>query len=101
MDLLNSSREVVIGLAVDEAIRQLGRVSEAARPFLFDQVSQDSGIHPRTLCTLHRKSGEQLDRAELKAIGLRSNAFMSRVAKAERQPMGRLAFARTLRSRVI
>lgn len=83
MDILNSPRDVVIGLAVDESIRRLGLVSEAARPFLIDQVSKDSGIHPRALCTAHRKSGEQLSRAELKALGLRANAFMSRTALAE------------------
>jgi hypothetical protein len=83
MDVLNSPKDVVVGLAVDEAIDRLGYLNESARPFLISAVQDGSGVHPRALCTAHRKEGEQLTRDELKALGLRANAFMSRQARAE------------------
>ncbi len=88
MDVLNSSQETVVGLAVDEAIRRLAYLKENARPFLIAAVQDGAGIHPRALCTAHRKNGEQLSRIELKSIGIRANGFMSRAAFAEITPKG-------------
>lgn len=87
-DLLNSSQETVVGLAVDEAIRRLGYLNQGARPFLIAAVQDGTGVHPRALCTAHRKDGEQLSKAELKAIGIRANGFMSRTAYDEITPQG-------------
>ncbi len=46
-------------------------------------LSEEMVEHPRTTCTALRKDGEQLSKDEKKALGLRSNAFLSRFAFAQ------------------
>lgn len=80
---LELTREAIVETAVDEAIHRLAHVNPRARAALISMLKDDQGFHPRTLCTAYRKAGEQLTREELKSIGLRANAFMSRLALAE------------------
>lgn len=86
--ILDRPEAEVIELAVEEAIRRLGYLNHQARPFLSNALREDHGVHPRALSTAHRKDGEQLRRDELKALGLRANAFMSRAALAEITEVG-------------
>lgn len=83
MDILNKPKAEVLELAVDEAIIRLGLVKPSARSSILAMVQDERGLHPRALCTAHRKDGEQLSKAELKAIGVRANGFMSRRAYDE------------------
>lgn len=83
MGILNKPKAEVIEIAVDEAIDHLGLVKPSARPAIIAMVRDERGQHPRALCTAYRKKGEQLSKPELKAIGLRANAFMSRNAYNE------------------
>lgn len=87
--ILNAGYEQLLQVAVDEAIERLGYVNGAARPALIDMLQDDRGLHPRALCTAHRKSGRLLTRDELRATGLRANAFMSHEALAEITAAGR------------
>lgn len=89
MDIINKPKTEVLGLAVDEAIQGLGLVKPSGRASILAMVQDQRGLHPRALCTAYRKEGEQLPKAELKAIGLRANAFMSRRAFAELTDRGR------------
>ncbi len=83
MDILNKPKAEVLELAVDEAITRLGLVKPSARSSILTMVQDERGLHPRALCTEYRKDGEQLSKAELKAIGIRANGFMSRRAYGE------------------
>jgi hypothetical protein len=89
VNLLNNAQAVVVEAAVDEAISRLGYLNTNSRSFLIQSVQDGNGIHPRSLCTAHRKNGEQLSRQELNALGLRPNAFMSRTALMEITDKGR------------
>lgn len=83
MDILKMSKPEVIGLAVNEAITRLGLLKPAAHSSILAMVEDERGLHPRALATAYRKSGEQLSKTELKAIGVRANGFMSRRAYDE------------------
>jgi hypothetical protein len=86
--ILDRPKAEVIELAVEEAIRRLGYLNQKAQPFLSRALQEEHGVHPRALSTAHRKEGEQITRDELKALGLRANAFMSRAALAEITEVG-------------
>lgn len=83
MNLIECTKSQISDIAVDEAIRRLGLVHPAARSTILTMMQDEQGQHPRSLCTAYRKAGEQISKAELKAIGLRANAFMSRKALAD------------------
>lgn len=89
MNIIHCTKEEVFAIAVDEAISRLGLVNEKARPALINMLHDDQGQHPRSLCTAYRKAGAQISKEELKAIGLRANAYMSREALAEITDAGR------------
>lgn len=88
-NLLNATHDEILEIAVDEAIARLAYLTAAARPALMTMLQDDRGLHPRALCTAHRKAGHPLTRDELRAIGLRANAFMSQQAFAEITAAGR------------
>lgn len=83
MNHLGRTKEEIIEIAVDEAIRRLGLLNPAARTAILALMQDEQGHHPRSLCTAYRKAGEQISKEELKAIGLRANSFMSREALTE------------------
>lgn len=88
MKLANCSKDQIREIAVDEAIRRLGLLHPTARTAILTMMQDEEGQHPRSLCTAYRKAGDQISKGELKAIGLRANAFMSREALAEITPAG-------------
>jgi hypothetical protein len=65
--------------AVREAISALGLIKAEAEDTIVGFLEDQMETHPRQTLTGYRK-GEQLSREEKKAIGLRSNAFLSRQA---------------------
>ena len=65
--------------AVREAISALGLVKPEAEDTIVRFLVDEIETHPRQTLTQYRK-GEQLTKEEKNAIGLRSNAFMSRQA---------------------
>tara|TARA_R110000782_G_scaffold40150_5_gene92804 strand:+ start:57 stop:611 length:555 start_codon:yes stop_codon:yes gene_type:complete len=83
MNLIGCTKEEISEIAVDEAIRRLGLLNSTARTTILTMMQDEHGQHPRSLCTAYRKAGDQISKEELKAIGLRANAFMSREALTE------------------
>jgi hypothetical protein len=67
-------------IAVDSAVEALGLVKQHVAKTIAGMMTFDLIEHPRATTTRYRKEGEQLTKAEKKALGLRSNAFLSRVA---------------------
>lgn len=89
-DALSMAEHDVRRAAVDEAIARLNLITPDARSVVLTMLADGTGEHPRSLCTAYRKQGPQLSRDELKAAGMRSNAFMSREAFAELTAQGKL-----------
>lgn len=75
--------------AVHEAVATLGYLTEAAEGWLFAALGECGYLSPKAVATAHRKDGEQISREEKIALGIRSNAFMSRRAAAELTEKGR------------
>lgn len=75
--------------AVQEAFDRLGLLEDAAKAVILDMLVRDTGDHPRATCTAYRKAGVQLTREELRAAGMRANAFMSREAFAQLTTKGK------------
>ncbi|OGN47380.1 MAG: hypothetical protein A3K57_04685 [Caulobacterales bacterium RIFOXYA1_FULL_67_7] len=88
IQVLNCTRDQITEIAVDEAIRRLGLLHPSARTAIMTMMKDDQGQHPRSLCTAYRKAGDQITKEELKAIGLRASAFMSREALADLTDIG-------------
>ncbi|MCR6502468.1 hypothetical protein MUO32_25915 [Shinella sp. CPCC 101442] len=65
--------------AVREAISALGLIKAEAEDTIVGFLADEMEIHPRQTLTEYRR-GEQLSKDEKKAIGVRSNAFLSRQA---------------------
>ncbi|MQV12175.1 hypothetical protein GHL01_00250 [Sinorhizobium meliloti] len=65
--------------AVREAISALGLIKPEAEDTILGLFADEMETHPRQTLTEYRK-GEQLTKEEKKAVGLRSNAFLSRQA---------------------
>lgn len=82
-------RHELPALAVAEAVRSLGYVQEAAAPALLRLLDECETEHPRSACARYRGAGEQLDRQEKRALGIRANAAMSRQAASELTTRGR------------
>ncbi|WP_395642772.1 hypothetical protein [Rudaea sp.] len=76
-------------LAVREAVLTLGYLIPSAEASIVALLQVAPVEHPRAVCTRYRKTGEQLSRDEKRALGLRSNAFLSRQAFNELTPRGR------------
>jgi hypothetical protein len=71
--------DVVKREAVREAISALGLIKPEAEEVILSFLRDEMDIHPRQTITEYRK-GDQLSKEEKKALGLRSNAFLSRQA---------------------
>ncbi|PZU78172.1 MAG: hypothetical protein DI546_04225 [Rhizobium sp.] len=69
--------------AMREAISALGLIVPEAEEHMTAILRDQMDIHPRQIATDYRKHGEQLSKAEKNALGLRSNAFLSRQAFQE------------------
>ena len=69
--------------AAHEAVERLGLLRPEAAETIIDLLSNFQGEHPRSACAAYRKTGEQLSDDEKRAIGIRSNAYLSRAALAE------------------
>jgi len=91
--------------AAREAIQHLGLLTPEAEDIIYHLTDDRfAEHHPRARCTAYRKDGEQLSKAELKSLGLRSNAFLSRKAFSEISEKGRedpLAAHETVLSRAV
>lgn len=66
--------------AVREAISALGLIKPSAEDTIVGFLADEMETHPRQTLTGYRKGDEQLTKDEKKALGLRSNAFLSRRA---------------------
>lgn len=66
--------------AIKEAISALGLIRPESEDRMLALLRDRMDIHPRQISTGYRKEGEQLSKEEKKALGLRSNAFLSRQA---------------------
>ncbi|MBB2868595.1 UNVERIFIED_ORG: hypothetical protein GGI63_005239 [Rhizobium esperanzae] len=75
--------------AVDEAITRLGLIVPEAAGRMVSLLRDQIDIHPRQIATDYRKQGEQLSKEEKKALGVRSNAFLSRQAFEDLTQAGR------------
>ncbi len=69
--------------AAREAIGSLGLIVAEAEDIIWHMLDFRLTDHPRIRATAYRKDGEQLSADEKRALGLRSNAFLSRRALAE------------------
>lgn len=74
--------------AAREAIAALGLVISEAEGIIWHMLDFRLTDHPKARTTAYRKDGEQLSADEKRALGLRSNAFLSRRAFAELSPVG-------------
>jgi hypothetical protein len=72
--------EEFFATAASEAVRSLGLLRDEAVLVIATLLETGSGVHPRTITTAYRKQGEQLAADEKRALGLRTNAFLSRAA---------------------
>jgi hypothetical protein len=78
---LSLDRNAMRLAATREAIQHLGLLKPDAEDSIYHLTDdQFTEHHPRARCTAYRKDGEQLAKAELKSLGLRSNAVLSRKA---------------------
>lgn len=75
--------------AAREAVQSLGLLTLPAVDVIFHLLDDRFVDHPRAICTAYRKDGEQLSNDEKRALGLRSNAFMSRKAFGDLTEKGR------------
>jgi hypothetical protein len=69
--------------AAREAIGNLALIVAEAEDIIWHMLDFRLTDHPRARATAYRKNGEQLSPDEKRALGLRSNAFLSRRAFAE------------------
>ena len=75
--------------ATREAIEHLGLLKPEAQDIIYHLTDDRfAEHHPRARCTAYRKDGEQLMKQELKALGLRSNAALSKKAFGELSEKG-------------
>ncbi|ANL74256.1 hypothetical protein AMC83_PA00029 (plasmid) [Rhizobium phaseoli] len=75
--------------AVREAISALGLIKPSAEDTMVGFLGDEMEIDPRQTLTAYRKGGEQLSKDEKRALGLRSNAFLSRRAHEDLTEAGR------------
>lgn len=75
--------------AVKEAIAALGLILPEAEDKIIAFLGNEMEVHPRQTLTEYRKGGEQLTKEEKKALGLRTNAFLSRKAFQDLTDEGR------------
>jgi hypothetical protein len=75
--------------AVREAISALGLIASEAEDRMASLLRDQMDIHPGQIATSYRKDGEQVSKEEKKALGLRSNAFLSRQAFGDLTEDGR------------
>ncbi|MCP3733218.1 hypothetical protein M9978_22700 [Sphingomonas sp. MG17] len=69
--------------AAREAIASLGLVVSEAEGIIWHMLDFRLTDHPKARATAYRKNGEQLSAEEKRALGLRSNAYLSRRAFSE------------------
>lgn len=74
---------------VEEAITSLGYLKLESAPVMATLLPLCDTHHPNAVAAQYRKRGEQISRDEKKALGLRSNAFMSREAVVDLTEKGR------------
>lgn len=77
----NLSPDAVRLAAAREAVGALGLLKPEAEGTILHLLDDRFMVaHPRKLCIEYRKDGEQLTADELRSLGVKSNAFMSRRA---------------------
>ena len=76
--------------AAREAVAQLGLLTSEAIPTIARLLQDEMRDHPRAIATAYRKESEQISDNEKKALGIRKNGFLSRVALAELTSTGRI-----------
>ncbi|WP_292038620.1 MULTISPECIES: hypothetical protein [unclassified Brevundimonas] len=74
---------------VSAAIQRLGYVSAEAIDVIAELLWESQGMHPHAVARLFRSKGRLLDKAELRAVGLRANTIMSHEAMATLTDKGR------------
>jgi hypothetical protein len=76
--------------AAREAVQKLGLLVPKAEAIIWHMLDDRfEGHHPTEISTAYRKDGEQISKEEKKALGVRSNAFLSRKAFDELAENGR------------
>jgi hypothetical protein len=75
--------------AARESIDRLELLRPGAEDIIFHLLDGRLIEHPGKLCTAYRQDGEQLSKEEKRALGLRSNAALSRKAFGELTQKGR------------
>lgn len=70
-------------MASQEAIDRLGLLNPDALSTVLELLHNPDGEHPRSVCAQYRKRGSQVTTEKKKAIGIRANAFMSKIALRE------------------
>ncbi len=76
--------------AIDEALNHLGLLKSSAKPSIESLINRCMAEGFKAVALSHRKDGEQLNKDEKKALGIRSNAFMSKRAASELSEKGKL-----------
>jgi len=89
VDPLELSLEAMKDAAVAEAIVRLGLVATDAAPTIRELLDDETGAHPRKLCSEYRKRGQQVPDMEKAALGIRKNSFLSLDALNELTESGR------------
>ena len=82
--------ETITSDALDEALQHLGLLDHSAKPNLEKIIGQCREKGFTAVATEYRKQGEQLDKTEKKALGIRSNSFMSKQAASELTEKGKV-----------
>ncbi|MEP1330584.1 hypothetical protein [Pseudophaeobacter sp.] len=89
-DRLSFNPETIVSDAIDEALEHLGLLKPSAKPSIEALISRCMADGFKAVALSHRKDGEQLSKDEKKALGIRSNGFMSRRAASELSEAGKL-----------
>lgn len=89
-DRLTFNPDTIVGDAIDEAVGHLGLLKPSAKPSIEALISRCMAEGFKAVALSHRKDGEQLGKEEKRALGIRSNGFMSRRAASELSETGRL-----------
>jgi hypothetical protein len=89
-DRLTFNPNTIVSDAIDEAIGHLGLLKPTAKPSIEALIPRCMAEGFKAVALSHRKDGEQLAKEEKKALGIRSNGFMSRTAASELSEAGKL-----------
>ncbi|UWS78308.1 hypothetical protein N1037_13605 [Phaeobacter sp. G2] len=87
---LTFNPDTITSDTIDEAFEHLGLLKPSAKPSIEAAIHRCMAEGFKAVALSHRKDGKQLSKEAKKALGIRSNAFMSKRAASELSEKGKL-----------